>query len=170
MKIKAAQKYSKCWGLRRFSKSGKIWAWRLGWKFSGRKSGSARPELCSQIYRGKHQAPRLRIVRFTLMALCAHLLSERRNRVACVWEEIAYHFHWLLLLRIEGTKCTMVSTGPNVVSHGYIYMITWITSYQGYTHFGLQHTVVYTSVNTSVITSVKTSVNLVTDEVECNLL
>jgi hypothetical protein len=98
-------------------------------------------------------------VRFTLMALCVHLLSERRNRVACVWEEIAYHFHWLLLLRIEGTKCTMVSTGPNVVSHGYIYMITWFTSYQGYTHFGLQHTVVYTSVNTSVITSVKTSVN-----------
>jgi hypothetical protein len=53
----------------------------------------------------------------------------------------------------------MVSTGPNVVSHGYIYMITWFTSYQGYTHFGLQHTVVYTSVNTYVITSVKTSVN-----------
>ena len=68
----------------------------------------------------------------------------------------------------------MVSTGPNVVSHGYIYMITymitWFTSYQGYTHFGLQHTVVYTSVNTSVITSVKTSVNLVTDKVECDLL
>ncbi len=45
-----------------------------------------------------------------------------------------------------------------------------IAPYQGYTHFGLQNTVVYTSVNTSVNTSVKTSVSFVTDEVECNLL
>ena len=53
MKIENGSKYSKCWGLRWFSKTGKIWAWRLGWKFSGRKSGSARTELCSQIYRGE---------------------------------------------------------------------------------------------------------------------
>ena len=145
---------------------------RGDWVGSSVEENRGLPELSSaaKFIGGKTQASHLRIVRFTLMALCAHLLSERRNRVACVWEEIAYHFHWLLLLRIEGTKCTMVSTGPNVVSHGYIYMITWFTSYQGYTHFGLQHTVVYTSVNTSVITSVKTSVSLVTDEVECNLL
>ncbi len=166
-----AQKYSKCWGLRRFSNTGKIWAWRLGWKFSGRKSGSARTELCSQIYRGETSGTQPENSALHANGVVTfHLLSEWRSRVAYVWGEIAYYFHWLLLLRIEGTKCTMVSTGPNVVSHGYIYMITWITSYQGYTHFGLQNTVVYTSVNTSVITSVKTSVSFITDEVECNLL
>ncbi len=44
------------------------------------------PELSSaaKFIGGKPQASHLRIVRFTLMALCAHLLSERRNRVACV--------------------------------------------------------------------------------------
>ncbi len=55
-------------------------------------------------------------------------------------------------------------TGPNVESHGYIYMNTWFTSYQGYTHFGLL------THNPSAITSVKTSVSFLTDEVEYDLL
>ncbi len=65
-----------------FSKSGKIWAWRLGWKFSGRKSGSARAELCSQIYRGETSGTQPENSAFHAGVMTFHLLSEWRGHVA----------------------------------------------------------------------------------------
>ncbi len=66
-----------------FSKSGKNWAWRLGWKFSGRKSGSARTELYSQIYRGETSGTQPEnSALHSNGVMTFHLLSERRGHVA----------------------------------------------------------------------------------------
>jgi hypothetical protein len=84
MKMKMAQNILSARDLEGFPNQGKVE--RGDWVGSSVEENRGLPELSSaaKFIGGKPQAFRLRIVRFTLMALCVHLLSERRNRVACV--------------------------------------------------------------------------------------
>ena len=96
------------------------------WVGSSVEENRGLPELRSaaKFIGGKPQASRLRIVRFTLMALCVHLLSGWRAVLRWREEKLRTIFIDYYCYALKGQKCTMVSIGPNVVSHGQIYMIT----------------------------------------------
>ena len=154
-----------------FSKSGKSWAWRLGWKFSGRKSGSARTELCSQIYRGEN----LRHPTWELCASrwwrCVHTCYQNGETVLRVCERklrtifIDYYCYAL--------------KGQNVLWFPLAQM-WWVTDISTWLH-GLHHIrdihilvcntqwFIHLSIRLLLRLS-KHLLILVTDEVECDLL